>query len=96
MMRAMTLGETSPSLRMSLTMTSKIMLKLGCSFLVPFLQSGTPPKGNPEDSVIFLPFVKESFLIFLQFEPPPKGMLFSIPKEILPFLFIPLFPVIND
>ncbi len=69
---------------------------LGCAFLLPFPHSGTPPKGIPAESFIFLPFVKESFLIFLQFEPPPKGMLFTDSKGIHPFLFIPLFPNIND
>jgi hypothetical protein len=63
---------------------------------LPFLQTGTHPKGIPEESFIFLPFVKESFLLFLQFELPSKGMLFTYYKGILPFLFIPLFPTIND
>jgi hypothetical protein len=54
----------------------RFLHNLGCSFLLPFLQSGTPPKGIPEDSFMFLPFVKEFLLI-----PPPKGMLFKIPKE---------------
>jgi hypothetical protein len=63
---------------------------------LPFLESGTPPKGFHEESFVSLPFVKKSFLIFLQFEPPPKGMLFTDSIGILPFLFIPLCPTIND
>ena len=70
---------------------------LGCSFLLPFLQFETAPKGFLLDSSRFLPFGKEFFLIFLQFEPPPKGIFFTDSKVILllPFLFIPLFPTIN-
>jgi hypothetical protein len=64
--------------------------------LLPFLQSGTPPKGILFDSSSFLPFGEESFLIFLQFEPPLKGMLFTYSKGTLHFLFIPLFPAIKD
>ena len=46
---------------------------LGCTFLLPFLQSETPPKGILQESFSFLSEMEDSFFIFLQFGPPPKG-----------------------
>ena len=46
---------------------------LGCAFLLPFLQSETPPKGILQESFSFLSEMEDSFFIFLQFGPPPKG-----------------------
>ncbi len=57
---------------------------------IPFaiLSIWNPPKRNPRGILHIHSHVKESFLILFQLESPPKG--------ILPFLFIPLFPAIND
>jgi hypothetical protein len=46
--------------------------KLGCSFLLPFLQSETPPKGILQESFSFLSEMEDSFFIFLQFGTPQK------------------------
>ena len=46
---------------------------LGCTFLLPFLQSENPPKGILQESFSFLSEMEDSFFIFLQFGPPPKG-----------------------
>ena len=53
--------------------TIRLHLRLGCSFLLLFLQSETPPKGILQESFSFLSKMEESFFIFLQFGPPPKG-----------------------
>ena len=46
--------------------------QLGCSFLLPFLQSETPPKGILQESFSFLSEMEDSFFIFLQFGTPQK------------------------
>ena len=46
--------------------------RLGCSFLLPFLQSETPPKGILQESFSFLSEMEDSFFIFLQFGTPQK------------------------
>jgi hypothetical protein len=46
---------------------------LGCAFLLPFLQSETPPKGILQESFSFLSEMEDSFFIFLQFGPLSKG-----------------------
>jgi hypothetical protein len=47
--------------------------RLGCTFLLPFLQFESPSKGILQESFSFLSEMEDSFFIFLQFRSPPKG-----------------------
>jgi hypothetical protein len=54
---------------------------LGCSFLLPFLQSETPPKGILQESFSFLSEMEDSFSYSFNLEPPKRNGIPLVLKE---------------